>query len=297
MLVETTRNGCFDFWNFYARRALRILPVYFAFLVVIYLLQLLIGYHQSGRVWLSNLTFTTDFSGRVWTTGHLWSLAVEEQFYLLWPILFVLCGLAARLRPVLIILAIPILLAPLFRVATYTKFYPHYVEPFFDGYSFFNYFDSLAIGCACAVVYARKREEVKTCLMFWPAVTSCAGIALILIPYALIRLFIAGVFTVPLNDSFQALGFGILLLQSILAPNYGFYRILNWNFVREIGILSYSIYIWQQLFCTEPKDFRIGTFWWMSFPGWLVPAFVIAIVSFYCFERPLFRLRARFRNS
>jgi peptidoglycan/LPS O-acetylase OafA/YrhL len=59
----------------------------------------------------------------------------------------------------------------------------------------------------------------------------------------------------------------------------------------------YSIYIWQQLFCTQPEVFGLGKVWWMSFPGWLVPALTVAFISYYGFERPFLRLRTRFRDT
>jgi peptidoglycan/LPS O-acetylase OafA/YrhL len=70
---------------------------------------------------------------------------------------------------------------------------------------------------------------------------------------------------------------------------------LNCKWIRHLGELSYSINIWQQLFCADPALYGLGTVWWLSFPGWLVPVFVTAYTSYYLLERPLFRLRSRFR--
>jgi peptidoglycan/LPS O-acetylase OafA/YrhL len=82
----------------------------------------------------------------------------------------------------------------------------------------------------------------------------------------------------------------------LILPAYGFYSWLNQSLVCQIGVLSYSIYIWQQLFAS-PAEFMLRPVWWLSFPGWLVPALVVALVSYYGLERPWFRLRARFRDS
>ena len=86
-----------------------------------------------------------------------------------------------------------------------------------------------------------------------------------------------------------------LLLHSVLSPRRFCYRALNWKWIGQLGILSYSIYIWQQIFCTKPEVFGVATVWWMSFPGWLVPAFAAAFASYYLLERPLLALRAKFR--
>jgi len=297
MLVEHARNGRVNLHHFYARRALRILPVYGAFLGVLFGLQLFPGYRQSAAAWIGNLTFTTNFVSDNWISGHLWSLAVEEQFYLLWPGLFLLCGAATRWRWTALVLGIPILVAPLFRVLAYTNAYPGFLHPLFRGTSFFYCCDSLAVGCVCAILFDRERKIIQNFFMSRPVTAFLVGLALILIPYLSNRLFSLDNFTVALDDSFQAWGFGILLLQSIINPKFGFYGILNWRWIREIGVLSYSLYIWQQIFCANPKDFGIGNFWWMSFPGWLFSAFTVALISYYGFERPLFRLRGRFRDA
>src|ERR1017187_6342941 len=86
LVFENDRSGHINLKHFYARRALRILPVYYAFILTLVCLQLFTVYTQSVSAWIGNLTFTTNFvTANVWPSGHLWSLSVEEQFYLLWP--------------------------------------------------------------------------------------------------------------------------------------------------------------------------------------------------------------------
>src|SRR5262249_15156237 len=85
--------------TFYGRRALRIFPIYFALLGVLLLLLVLGGISLPGaREGLpSAASYTFNFWGASrsyvpsLTTGHVWSLAVEEQFYLVWPLLLYVC--------------------------------------------------------------------------------------------------------------------------------------------------------------------------------------------------------------
>jgi peptidoglycan/LPS O-acetylase OafA/YrhL len=74
---------------FYARRALRILPIYYLAIAAAYLLNL--ANIRSTILWhvlqASNLLFALSQSWRPWVAAHLWSLNVEEQFYLAWPII------------------------------------------------------------------------------------------------------------------------------------------------------------------------------------------------------------------
>ena len=296
MLLEHGRCDQVSLKAFYARRALRILPVYGVFLLTVFLLQKLTPYHQSPRAWAGNLTFTTNFIDSPFTTEHLWSLSTEEQFYLLWPGLFVLLAVGSRPRNALRALAVAVLAAPVCRVMGY-KSYPAFLYPAMRHFSFFAFFDSLAVGCATAIVLYSHRDLVSRYLENWPKRALALGLALVLVPYVLTRLRLVRPLMVPFGNSSQAFGFGLLLLLSVLFPAWGAFRALNWRWVARIGVLSYSMYIWQQLFCTQPRAFGLGSVWWMSFPGWLVPVFAVSFCSYYGFERPLLKLRARFRRT
>ncbi len=299
MLVEHDRCGRVSLTAFYARRAFRILPVYCAFLLTLALLQWRTPFFQSAIGWLGDLTFTANFINvnfTKFTSEHLWSLATEEQFYFLWPGLFVLCAIAMNRRHALRILAVPALVAPVCRVMGYTST-PLFLYPVTRHFSFFSYFDSLAIGCAAAILLARRRELVGKYLEQRPRKALVTGLGLMLVPYVLMKLHWLQTVMVPLAYSSQAFGFAALLLLSILFPQWGAFRILNWRWVCRIGVLSYSIYIWQQIFCSPPESFGLGAVWWMSFPGWLVPAFGVGFVSYYGFEKPFLKLRARWRKA
>jgi peptidoglycan/LPS O-acetylase OafA/YrhL len=121
------------------------------------------------------------------------------------------------------------------------------------------------------------------------------GLALVLLPYILGKLFPAAISIAAMLPTFQATGFSMLILQSILSPQL--FKPLNWAVVRNLGVLSYSIYIWQMLFCSDPQQFGWPHVWFMSFPGWLLAALLAALVSYHGLEKPLMRLRARFRKA
>lgn len=97
------------FRNFYARRTLRIFPLYYATLFAVSGAKLLVPnlfalQAVTGRAQFANLTYTSNFliAAKGWSAeptylGHFWSLAVEEQFYILWPFVVIRLG-ATHLR-------------------------------------------------------------------------------------------------------------------------------------------------------------------------------------------------------
>ena len=101
LLDENQRTGGVSLGAFYIRRAFRILPPAFAYLAVVGLLAIAGVIVVSPREWLSSVFFARNYivmpSHLGWYTGHFWSLAVEEHFYLIWPATLVTLG-SARAR-------------------------------------------------------------------------------------------------------------------------------------------------------------------------------------------------------
>jgi peptidoglycan/LPS O-acetylase OafA/YrhL len=291
LIREQERDGNVSLKNFYIRRALRILPVYLAYLAVVAVLQVFTTLHQAPITWIGDLTFTTNFLPRGIISGHLWSLSVEEQFYLVWPITFL--WVSQNKHYVRWVLAMPIVAAILCHIVSYTNHVPWVVHPLFHPHSSLVNFDSLDVGCIAAI--ALGKYEAKTAGVFSGGKRFAAiilGILLIVMP-ALKPPFLSPVWAV-MGNLMQAIGFGVLLVASVLHP--GCFKPLNWPVVVRLGVVSYSIYIWQQIFYAGPKTYGISTACWLSFPGWLPAALAAGFVSYYGFERPLLKLRTRYRR-
>jgi peptidoglycan/LPS O-acetylase OafA/YrhL len=291
MLRESASRGSLDLKSFYLRRAVRILPVYLAFLAAVALLEYFTAFDQSASQWGHLLTFTTDFSlSGNWLTGHTWSLACEEQFYLIWPVVFAAVGLQF-VRKSLWLLGLPLVLCPLWRVVSYLKVFPE--NTLFTGVSIFNYLDTLAFGCLLAYAHPWIGQRLNTGRTSIPLILLGTGLILIVGPYILQHALLLGIFTVPFAATFQALGLCLLISLSIHQPSKGIPRLLNLKPVIWLGQLSYSIYIWQQFFCTKPAVFGWQLMWFQSFQFWTLAALGTGIASYYLLERPLLKLRIR----
>ncbi|HZT79778.1 MAG TPA: acyltransferase, partial [Gemmataceae bacterium] len=174
------------FRNFYARRTLRIFPLYYGVLVVIFVIVPLFlrppspafEHLQANQIWLwcyaSNVC-TVWANGWVflagnWHLNHFWSLAVEEQFYLVWPLVVLLLSR----RRLLAACALCVVAAPLLRWAFLANGYGFVVAYTFTPCRV----DALAVGAAVAVA-ARAPGGLSALRRFAPAVALALGAALL----------------------------------------------------------------------------------------------------------------------
>lgn len=280
LLREADEFGDVSLWRFFARRALRLLPVYLAYLAALAGLQAAGLYADAPSSWLGCLTFTRNMIGRGDSaTQHFWSLSVEEQFYLLAACALV--GLRLWRRPALamLLLAVIFLAGPPLRLLAAgwgQGGWHRLVGP----WSLAHYADSLAAGGLAAFA-----------VRAWPNVPRRLGI----VPCALASLaIIATIIYQPalgvLTPSGQAAALSILILASTAAP----FRPLSWPPLVWLGVLSYSIYVWHFLFLSHfmgPRWEAVPTHRWWAWPAC---ALAVAAASYYALERPLLGLRHRF---
>jgi peptidoglycan/LPS O-acetylase OafA/YrhL len=217
---------------------------------------------------------------------------VEEQFYFLWPVTFI--WLNRRRQYLVPALAAPIVVALLFHTVVYAQKVPWIIHPLFHPHSSFVNFDSLAVGCATAFALAQWRHRITGWLTRRNRLlAAAAGVGLVLLPS--LDLAVARPVWAIFGNLFQAAGLALLLLTSALQPR-GFAP-LSWRVVVQLGVVSYSIYVWQQIFYAAPDIYATRNIWWLSFPMWLVPVLLVSFASYYGFERPLLKLRTRFRRT
>jgi peptidoglycan/LPS O-acetylase OafA/YrhL len=286
LLKEKARSGTISLRNFYFRRTLRIVPAYYVFLLCIFFLSLLRVVQLEQADYWYTLTYTFNLKGlqHTWWVGHTWSLALEEQFYLLWPLVVRSCSR----RNLAIVAGAFALLAPVARALLYLA----NQEAYWRWYEVLPLMaDPIAIGCLLALCmsHADWQSKIAAALRgywFWfaPALILCLE-ALNnrpkFFPHPVIFLSIL----LPVIN----LGIVAVVARAVLVTQGGFSRILNSRPMVAVGILSYSLYLWNNLFIAPGKRPL-----WLDFPFNLIPLAVFTSVSFLCVEKPLNELRRRF---
>jgi peptidoglycan/LPS O-acetylase OafA/YrhL len=279
LLQEEEKYGRISIKQFYLRRALRILPAYYAVLSVYAILQWASVLRISPVSWITALTYTTVFYPDGWATAHFWSLSTEEIFYLAWPFIFSISRSARTTFSLLVVLYFFVL-----RLI-------HEVFPSVEMGSLAG--DAIVWGC----MFALWQKEILRILnrLF----SQCR--ALILLPFLMILLLeitnhiqsnnlAFRIFQSVLGTTFGSAAdfcIGLIILISIHFADNWWFAFLNLKWINQIGILSYSLYLWQQIFFTP----SIGVF--SVFPLNIVFIFIAAGLSYGLIERPFLLLKAR----
>jgi peptidoglycan/LPS O-acetylase OafA/YrhL len=294
MLREYSRTGELSLRDFYLRRVLRIVPAYAVFLLAVACLDFSLRTqhpalgtgpyaHPTGGDWIAALTYTMNFRPRLtWDFGHLWSLSIEEQFYLIWPLFMALAR--PRMRAFMPLMAMATALAC--RCLLVWIFPAHSAG--IHGWTFCR-LDSIAAGCLLAILAwePSSRRWLERWLLR-PDTSIITLAILVASNYAAMKSQtwnLTGSFTV------NAIGIAALIWWLACRPRSIVGRVLNFRFVAGIGTLSYSLYLWQQLFL-KPQDLS-GHQWWTMFPQNVVLAIVAAFVSYRLVELPFLRLKDR----
>jgi peptidoglycan/LPS O-acetylase OafA/YrhL len=252
LVDEHDRHGGINIKHFYMRRGYRLLPPLFILLAIAYALVGL-GLLDGGFSWLgiSSQTFYfanyyeifSDHVVRPNGTGILWSLAVEEHFYFLYPVVMFLALRFLKDRRVLIAIFVALCV-----LALAWRFYL-VSQPGFEMnrtyYATDTRFDSLLFGCILALwrnparlpeqpVSDRRRSLT---VRDWAIVAG--GIALLLFTI----LYRGADFRESLRYTLQGIALMPLFYYAIRYATTGPYRLLNVRWLARIGVLSYGVYL------------------------------------------------------
>lgn len=278
LMAEHTRTGRISLKSFYVRRTLRIFPAFYVFVGCIALLEALGVVSLRGGDMAAAATYTMNFhADRAWWLGHTWSLSVEEQFYLLWPAIVAFAGFGWGLRVALG----AILVAPVLRVVVFYVWPSQ--RPLVDQ-AFPMVFDALATGCALAILRDRLWSDAR-----YRRLLESRGFIVVPVLVVLTHVHCPSTgLSMLAGETLIHAGIAMSVDWAMRFPSSGVGAVLNARPVAWVGRLSYSLYLWQQLFLC-----RHHATWFTSFPTNLLLVFLAATLSYYLVEQPLLRLRDR----
>jgi peptidoglycan/LPS O-acetylase OafA/YrhL len=290
LVRERQRTGEVSIRRFYLRRTMRIFPAYYAFLLLSYALDARAGQLWSNTLLANALTYTVNYFNAFnhhpsTSVAHAWSLAVEEQFYLLWPLAFVI--LAKRGRRALVT---GVSLAALAAVAWRSWLYlGGHVDPSYVYNAFDTRLDNLAVGCLLAlavdydtVVAAAGRVAERS---WFPIVT----LALLLTS----RIATSESYHYSIGFTVDALLVATLIVQLLQLYRTRLWSWLEWRTVRYLGAISYPIYLYHQWGASVGRRIA-GDAHAFEFAAGVIATIALASGSYYVIERPFLRLKARY---
>jgi len=288
LIEEHESRGSISFRAFYARRALRLLPALFATLVVTVVYAVASGHDPVG---VAKEAAAAALYGDNWyrafthspntLLAHTWSLSIEEQFYLVWPVAL-LVALRRSLR-----LAFWFASSAAIAVAAWRLYY-------WDSggelarvyYGFDTRADGLAIGCALALAlhlgYASRGARVLQAA-FYPALLAIIG-ALIALSWRQSITYQAGLFVFSVAVA--------IALYNVLERRTWLSRALEARPVRALGLISYAVYLWHYPVIMTLARYHMHGKAVIT----LTLSIVLATTSYYLIERPALRLKNRLRR-
>lgn len=270
LIKEKQKRGTISFRHFYFRRFIKIVPVLYIFLFFLLIFVFTNRIQVSLDNLLSCFLFYKNYSLSLYSqyTGHVWSLANEEHFYLFWPIFVLIFN-----RKVLNFFAIfLIIISPVFRVLTFMKFpeYRHLIDIMTH-----CRLDSFMIGCLIAINFEYLKDKIlrveigKLHLIGFV----CLVVYFFILPSYKYHAFkgywlVAGILL-------NALLSGIVLLTLTIEHKTPAYKLLNCKILRHVGIISYSLYIWQEFFIYYLNNIFSALFF----------SYLLALLSFVIIEQ------------
>ena len=270
---EEARRDRISLGAFYLRRVLRIVPAYVCFLLFVAVLAASARANVTARDWVAAGTYTMNFREEpAWELGHTWSLSVEEHFYLLWPpIMAIVPRRVAVLGALGVLLVEPALRSWILvaspESAAATELWT------------FTRLDSIAAGCLVALL-SRSPAGVRAldaAARYW-------RVALLALGLSVAGRLLSGKFDVGIAPTVIAVAIAVLVWAAVRYEP----RSLETRVLVAVGVGSYSLYLWQEVFLNPHR-----TDWWNTFPQNLVLTGMCAATSYHFIEVPFMRMKTK----
>ena len=301
LVQEATTTGHMRFANFYARRLRRLLPALLLMLAVTCIVAKMVvaptelpeqaSNASSAALWLSNFQFAfwnMDYFAPQSDTAlflHTWSLGVEEQFYLVWPLLVVVAiGAWKYARHTSNLARLKWVFGTIFLASFALSLYWTYRSPLFAFYMMPSRAWQFALGAIVFLLVGSPAYHVSTNVVqaAWLRPMGWLGLAMILLASLLVAR------TAPYPGTWALLpSFGAALVLAAGAQQQAWVgRFLSWRPLQALGRVSYSWYLWHW------PVLLLGATLLNMDNGWnrlllVVGSLLIAAASYHFFETPI----------
>ncbi len=297
LLKEDEKYGSVSLKGFYKRRTLRIFPAFYAF----WLVSLLARFARGGDIpWtqaFSAFFYVSDYHHAIFRPQpeymmHTWSLGVEEQFYLLWPLCFLAFG--KKRRSLIAGLSAVILAVWIHRIHLWTAFHARdYIS-----YAFDTRIDAILVGCLLALLLKEglgKKLLERVCQPVWgPAISISLIVASVLAEQSSAGWSQA--YRLMCGLAIEPFLVALLLCQLIVQSSVFPWKWLNREPILYLGRISYPLYLYHG-FSSALAERLTGTAHKVVFVlATVLVSVVVASGSYFFVEKPFLALKKRSEN-
>jgi peptidoglycan/LPS O-acetylase OafA/YrhL len=291
LINEYEKTGTVSIKKFIIRRTLRIFPLYILFLIIATLL------HVFGRnvtswssLFYAYLYIYNFVPTKIYTffLGHTWSLAVEEHFYIIWPIVYFIFRKMTKILVFLIIISI---------LASIVVYYQLYLTElsnkyFINRWSFIAGYD-IALGCMGAIIMRSSSYMIYLNILFKKNIIFIFGMLV----------YISSVFLYGnywfvdkvLSGYVRSIGILIMIIWLFSNQDGFIVKVLEFSPLKYIGLISYGIYMYQGLFLATGPYRDPSQSWPLDPSIGIILVVISAPLSYQYFEKPFLRLKHFYR--
>jgi peptidoglycan/LPS O-acetylase OafA/YrhL len=278
LIKEKDKQKKIDLKKFYIRRILRIVPLSMIYIITIIMISLVFYKPELRQNYWIPALYLSNIGGLGivnYLFVHYWSLSAEEQYYILIPSFFKMDIKKFKLSLIIIF---------------FSTFFFRFLSSHFSDIWILQLLaditrnlDGLIIGSFLAISYAAHKIPVAF-LLKYKHLLNIVGFSLLLFLNHETNITLLKIFA---NHSFYSFIIALLIVINIQPSKDYFYKFLNNKYVIKIGVISYSLYIWQQLFSSKL----------IPLPSYInfILAIIIALFSYHFLEMPFLKIKKKFK--